>query len=436
MLDFEKFVKNKGKVCVVGLGYVGLPLAVLLSERFPVLGFDVNHQRTSELSNGYDRCGEVTNDTLRKSSVQYTSDATHIQNARVIIITVPTPVSEHNSPDLSFLENASQIVGKQVKAGTVVVYESTVYPGVTEEICAPILERESKLHWKRDFHVGYSPERVNPGDSLHSIDKIVKVVSGDTPEITDFLARFYGEIIVAGIHSAPNIRTAEAAKVIENIQRDLNIALINELALIFQKMSLDTREVLEAASTKWNFLKFEPGLVGGHCIGVDPYYLTFKAEELGYHPDVILAGRRINDSMGKYIAEQTVKLIIRASKVVKNCKILVMGVTFKENVPDVRNSKTFGVIEELKEYGAEVFVFDPLADKEHVYNEYGIQMINDIEQHKLYDAVVLAVGHESFVTLESSYFREISNGLPIIVDVKGICDKSDILSQEILYWRL
>jgi UDP-N-acetyl-D-galactosamine dehydrogenase len=436
MLSIEDFISGKERICIVGLGYVGLPLAALLARRFNVTGFDVDPLRIEELRAGFDRTGEVSGAELKAEGLRFTSDPEGISDARVIIVTVPTPVNDHKMPDLRFVREASNMVGRALRKGSLVVYESTVYPGVTEDICVPSLEEASGLKWKTGFHVGYSPERVNPGDRKHTIDKIVKVVAGDEPAMTEFLASLYGEIIEAGIHRAPNIKTAEAAKVIENIQRDLNIALANELALIFNRMGLDTREVLEAACTKWNFLRFEPGLVGGHCIGVDPYYLTFKAEELGYHPDVILAGRRTNDSMGKYVAEQTVKLLINAGKAVKGCKVLIMGFTFKENVPDVRNSKVADVVAELREYGAETYVYDPHVAGAEVLEEYGIELVQQVELHNPYDGIIFAVKHDAFKGLGFDFFRKVSNGRPILVDVKGAFEKDRAIREGMTYWRL
>ena len=397
-MELNSFKKGGNeKIAVIGLGYVGLPLAVLLDTKFNVIGYDINVERINELRKGFDRTGEVDSERLKSCSVEFTNEPEKISEARVIIVTVPTPIDEHRIPDLKPVKTATRTVGRYMEKGSIVVYESTVYPGVTEEECVPILERESGFKWKKDFHVGYSPERVNPGDREHTIDKIVKVVAGDTPEITEFLAGLYGSVITAGVHKAPNIKTAEAAKVIENTQRDLNIALMNELSIIFNKMGIDTKAVLEAAGTKWNFLRFEPGLVGGHCIGVDPYYLTFKAQEIGYHPEVILAGRRINDYMGKFVAENTVKKLIKAGKAVKGSKVLILGITFKENIPDIRNSKVVDIYNELKEYGIEVYVYDPYAYPEEVKEEYGIELIDDINERKPYDAVVVAVKHKQFI---------------------------------------
>ena len=426
-------------ICVLGLGYVGLPLAVLFGKKFNVIGFDINPQRIEELKKGYDRTGEVTTEELKAANLTFTTDPEKISEAEVIIITVPTPIDEHKIPDLGSLKLATETVGKYMKKGATVVYESTVYPGVTEEICVPILEKESGLKWKRDFHVGYSPERVNPGDKEHTIEKIVKVVAGDTPETTEFLAELYGSVIKAGIHKAPDIKTAEAAKVIENTQRDLNIALMNELSIIFNKMGIDTKAVLEAAATKWNFLRFEPGLVGGHCIGVDPYYLTFKAQAIGYHPEVILAGRRINDYMGKFVAENTVKKLIKAGKAVKKSKVLILGLTFKENISDIRNTKVIDIYNELKEYGIEVYIHDPHAYPEEAKQIYGIELLDDVDKHKPYDAIIVAVKHKCFIEeFDLTRFKSLmENGdRPVLIDVKGIYDKEKAASEGFLYWRL
>ncbi|HEX8949921.1 MAG TPA: nucleotide sugar dehydrogenase [Dissulfurispiraceae bacterium] len=438
MLNLEDFLQERERICVVGLGYVGLPLAVLLNKRFGVSGYDVSPKRIEELRSGFDRTKEITEEALKSSSIEFTNDPEAISKCKAVIVTVPTPIDEYNIPDLFPIKSASLAVGKHMSRGSVVIYESTVYPGLTEEVCVPILEKESGLKWKTDFHVGYSPERVNPGDREHTIDKIKKVVSGDSPEITDFLAGLYGTVITAGIHKAPNMKTAEAAKVIENTQRDLNIALINELSLIFNKMGIDTKEVLDAAATKWNFLKFEPGLVGGHCIGVDPYYLTFKAQSIGHQPEVILAGRRINDSMGKHVAENTVKGLIRAGKAVKGSKVLMLGLTFKENIGDTRNTKTVDIYRELKEYGVEVYVTDPHAQKDEVLHEYAIKLIDDCKEFAPYDAIIVAVKHKEFIEgLGLRDIRGLSNGAhPILIDIKGAFDRESTAGEGFLYWRL
>ncbi|MBK3333210.1 nucleotide sugar dehydrogenase [Persephonella atlantica] len=427
------------KIAVIGLGYVGLPLAVLLDKKHDVIGFDINSERIKELKEGYDRTREVEPQELKNCSVEFTDNPEKISQAKVIIITVPTPIDKHNIPDLRPIKSATRTVGRYMQKGSIVVYESTVYPGLTEEECVPILEQESGLKWKKDFNVGYSPERVNPGDKQHTIDKIVKVVAGDTPEITEFLAQLYGSVITAGVHKAPDIKTAEAAKVIENTQRDLNIALMNELSVIFNKMGIDTKAVLEAASTKWNFLRFEPGLVGGHCIGVDPYYLTFKAQAIGHHPEVILAGRRINDYMGKFVAENTVKNLIKAGKAVKGSKVLILGLTFKENISDIRNTKVIDVYNELKEYGINVYIYDPYAYPEEVKEEYGIELLDNLEKHKPYDAVVVAVKHRPFIEeIDFKKYKELMNNgdKPVLIDIKGLYSREKALKEGFLYWRL
>ncbi|ADU96573.1 nucleotide sugar dehydrogenase [Thermovibrio ammonificans HB-1] len=431
---FEDFLSGREKVAVVGLGYVGLPLAVLLGRKFKVVGFDVNPERVAQLKAGIDKTGEVSREAIEEASVEFTTEPEELSGCRLIIVTVPTPVDRHNIPDLRPVKLATKTVGRHMVPGTVVVYESTVYPGLTEEVCVPLLEKESGLKYMEEFKVGYSPERVNPGDKKHTIEKIVKVVAGCDDETADLLEKVYGSVIEAGVYRAPNIKTAEAAKVIENTQRDLNIALMNELALIFHRMGIDTRDVIEAAATKWNFLKFEPGLVGGHCIGVDPYYLTFKAQELGYHPEVILAGRRINDYMGKFVAEQTVKQMIKAGKQVLNAKVLVMGVTFKENVKDVRNSKVIDIYNELNSYGVKAFLYDPVADGEEFKREYGVELIESVEAEAPYDAVVVAVKHDSFKELPPEFFRSILGEPPILIDVKGIYNRERF--KDFLLWRL
>ncbi|GAB6076449.1 nucleotide sugar dehydrogenase [Desulfurobacterium crinifex] len=431
---FEDFLSGKEKIAVVGLGYVGLPLAVLLAEKFRVVGFDINSERIEELKEGFDRTGEVESGKLKSIHIEYTDSPDKLSECRLVIVTVPTPIDEHKIPDLTPVKKASETVGRFMKPGTVVVYESTVYPGVTEEICVPILENESGLKYMEEFKVGYSPERVNPGDKRHTIDRIVKVVSGCDRETLELLSSIYGSVIKAGIHKAPDIRTAEAAKVIENTQRDLNIALMNELALIFHKMGIDTRDVLEAAGTKWNFLKFEPGLVGGHCIGVDPYYLTFKAQELGYHPEVILAGRRINNYMGKFVAESTVKQMIKEGKQILNSKVLILGFTFKENIRDVRNTRVIDIYRELESYGVKPHVYDPHAIPEEVKEEYGIELLKSPEEMAPYDAVVVAVKHEEFRKLTPEFFEKISVSKPIVMDVKGIYNREEF--KEVVLWRL
>lgn len=438
MMNISEFINKNKKICIVGLGYVGLPLAAVMARKYQIVGFDINSTRISELKAGEDKTNEVSSEILKNAGIEFTDDAKMISKCSLIIVAVPTPIDKFKKPDLTPVEKATETVGKNLTKNMVIVYESTVYPGVTEDICIPILEKESGLSWKKDFHVGYSPERVNPGDKKHTIDKIKKVVSGDSAETVAFLKMIYGSVITAGIHLAPTIKTAEAAKVIENTQRDLNIALVNELSLIFERMDIDTLDVLAAAGSKWNFLKFLPGLVGGHCIGVDPYYLTFKAESIGYHPQIILAGRRINDNMGKHVAENTVKNLIQAGNLVKGCKVLILGLTFKENIGDIRNTKVVDVYNELKKYGINVYVHDPYVLKEEVKQAYGIDMIPGIENNAPYDAVIIAVNHKQYLE-ELNYERmiEFTRGdNPILIDVKGIFNKKEAEDKGFLYWRL
>jgi UDP-N-acetyl-D-glucosamine/UDP-N-acetyl-D-galactosamine dehydrogenase len=412
-------------IAVVGLGYVGLPLAVEFGKNFRTVGFDLSEAKIDSYLRHVDPTGEVSTETLRRSSKLFpTSDPTRLSEADFIVVAVPTPVDDARQPDFGPLIGASQTVGRHMKRGAVVVYESTVYPGATEEICIPVLERESKLDWRKDFHVGYSPERINPGDKEHTLTKIVKVVAGDDAATLDQVASLYGAIVEAGVHRASSIRVAEAAKVIENTQRDLNIALMNELAIIFDRLDLDTTEILEAAGTKWNFLKFKPGLVGGHCIGVDPYYLTHKAEMVGYHPQVILAGRRINDGMGKFVAEKTVKLMAQHGKQIKGAKVLVLGLTFKEDCPDLRNSKVPDIIRELQSYGVEVYVHDPIADPLEAKSEYGIRLC-EWDSLPRADAMILAVAHRSYREWGCARtFANIEAG-GILIDVKSVFPKKE-----------
>ncbi len=436
--SFESFASKQETLCVVGLGYVGLPLAILFATKFKVVGFDVSQERIGELRTGLDRTREISAERLAQSSLTYSSDPAVLGQARLIIVTVPTPIDEHKNPDLTPLVKASQTIGRHLKPGTTVVYESTVYPGCTEDDCLPLIEQASGLKWKRDFFAGYSPERINPGDKEHTVEKIKKVVSGDTPQTAELLRQIYGAVITAGIHVAESIATAEAAKVIENTQRDLNIALMNELALIFDRMGLNTTAVLEAAGTKWNFLPFRPGLVGGHCIGVDPYYLTFKAEELGYHPQVILAGRRINDSMGKAVAEQTVKRLIASDRAVKGAKVLILGWTFKENVPDIRNSRVIDIYKELRAYGVNALAHDPHANLAEVEHEYGVRLIDRVGAHEPYDAVIMAVKHKELV---AEYPLEKIKALggarsPVLIDVKGFFRSAELAAANISWWQL
>jgi UDP-N-acetyl-D-galactosamine dehydrogenase len=406
-------------LCIVGLGYVGLPLAAAFASKYEVVGFDVNATRVRELSEGKDRTGELTAEALRAvaGSFRCSSSLDDIRGCTVYIVTVPTPVDEHKNPDLTPLRRASETVGKVLKKGDLVVYESTVYPGCTEEECVPILESTSALRLNRDFFCGYSPERINPGDKEHTVRKIKKVTSGSTPEAAERVDRLYASVIDAGTHKASSIKVAEAAKVIENSQRDINIAFVNELSLIFRKLGLDTGEVLEAAGTKWNFLHFRPGLVGGHCIGVDPYYLTYKAESLGYHPQVILSGRRINDSMGFYVAERTIKLMINNEHKIHGARVLVLGMTFKEDCPDIRNSRVIDIICELADFGCSVDVYDPWADPEEVRKEYGVGMLpKGALPERAYEGIVLAVSHREFADLDLKRSLK-ENG--VIYDVKS-----------------
>lgn len=432
--------KLDGPIAIVGLGYVGLPLAIEFGKLFPTVGYDTSKKRVSELSRFTDTNRESSSAQIKQAKqLRFTSDAKELQRSRFIIVAVPTPVTVSKQPDLSFVEAAARTVGRNLKKGSIVVFEPTVYPGVTEEICVPILEEESGLKFKKDFMVGYSPERINPGDKEHTLTNVVKIVSGCCETSLQTIASVYGTIVKAGIFKAASIKTAEAAKIIENVQRDLNIALMNELALIFHRMGVDTRSVIEAAGTKWNFMKFTPGLVGGHCIGVDPYYLTYKAEKLGYHPQVILSGRRINDNMGKYVAEQTVKHLIMGGKTVKGAKVMVMGITFKENVSDIRNSRVIDLVRELKEYGVDVMVSDPHADPAEVKKEYGITLAS-YGRTAAVDAVILAVEHAEFKkiltvgSLQKHLSRKDSRG--VVIDVKGVFSQKDFEAAGLLYWRL
>jgi UDP-N-acetyl-D-galactosamine dehydrogenase len=415
---------DKEVIAVIGLGYVGLPLAVEFGKKRPVVGFDINVSRVAELKSGHDRTLEVDDEELASARhISFTSDAKGITGCKIFVVTVPTPIDEANRPDLTPLIKASEAIGAVMPKGSVVIYESTVYPGATEEVCVPALARASGLVFNKDFFCGYSPERINPADKQHKLPTIKKVTSGSTPEVADAVDKLYGEIITAGTHKASSIKVAEASKVIENTQRDLNIALMNELAVVFARVGIDTAEVLAAASTKWNFLNFRPGLVGGHCIGVDPYYLTHKAEQLGYIPQVILAGRRINDNMGRYVARNTVKLMLKQGIDVARSRIGVMGITFKENCPDIRNSKALDIVKELRDHGAEVLVVDPKADAEEVKHEYGIAL-GEITDRSPVDALVVAVGHDEYRKMTPNELRALVKGdKPLLVDVKSLFDR-------------
>ena len=423
-------------VAVIGLGYVGLPLVVEFGKHLRTIGFDIAVNKVESCLKGVDPSRELSDEEMRASPhAVYTADPKMLAEADIIIVAVPTPVDSAHIPDFRPLTGSSTSVGRHMKKGAIVVYESTVYPGATEEVCIPVLERESGMKWKQDFFVGYSPERINPGDKEHTLTKILKIVSGDTPDTLDKVAKLYETIIVPGVHRASSIKAAEAAKVIENTQRDLNISLMNELAIIFDKLGIDTSEVLEAAGTKWNFLKFKPGLVGGHCIGVDPYYLTHKAEMLGYNPQVILAGRRINDGMGKFIAEQTIKHMIAAGSYIKGAKVNVLGLTFKENCGDLRNSKVIDIINELKTYGVEVFVTDPQAESEEAVHEYGVPLLPWADLPRA-DAIVAAVAHKEFAALSMEDFgKKLVKG-GAFIDVKAAFDATAIRAAGYKLWRL
>ncbi len=419
---------NDVRLGIIGLGYVGLPLAVEFGKQLPVVGFDISQNRIAALHNGHDSTLEVADGELQEARfLSYSSDLEDLRACNVFIVTVPTPIDEHKKPDLSPLLRASESIGKVLKCGDIVIYESTVYPGATEEDCVPVLERVSGLLFNQDFFAGYSPERINPGDKEHRLPSIRKVTAGSTPEVADFVDALYQRIITAGTHKAASIRVAEAAKVIENTQRDLNIALINELALIFNKLGIDTQAVLEAAGTKWNFLPFRPGLVGGHCIGVDPYYLTHKAQSIGYHPEVILAGRRLNDSMGSYVVAQLVKAMLKRRLHVEGARVLVMGLTFKENCPDLRNTRVIDIIRELDEYNAEVEVYDPWVDKAEARAEYGIEPI-DAPVEGAYDAIILAVAHQQFQALGGEKIRALGKPQHVLYDLKYLlpADQADL----------
>ena len=428
---YDRLVAGEEKLALIGLGYVGMPIAVEFANHVKVIGFNHSEKRIQQYKAGIDPTHEVGDDAIRETTVDFTSDEKRLREARFLIVAVPTPLKDDKTPDLEPVENASRIVGRNLSKGSVVVYESTVYPGVTEEICIPIIEKESGLKCGVDWKIGYSPERINPGDKVHRLRTIKKIVSGMDEETLDTVARVYGLVVDAGIHRAPSIKVAEAAKVIENSQRDINIAFMNELSIIFHKMGIDTKAVLEAAGTKWNFLPFTPGLVGGHCIGVDPYYLTYKADSLGYHSQVILSGRYINDGMGKYVAENCIKQLIAADKSVRNAKVAVLGFTFKENCPDARNTRVIDIVNELREYGIEPYVADPVADKDEVKRIYGLAFTALDELHDM-DAVIIAVAHDEFrnLDLENVY----GSGARVLLDVKGILDPKQY--PDYRYWRL
>ena len=436
MNTYERLINREDKIAVIGLGYVGMPLAYEFAKKVRTIGFDVNKRKIELYRQGIDVTNEIGNERLTDSPLFFTSDEEELKEVGFFIIAVPTPIDSSKRPDLCAMTSASRIVGKYLSKGSIVVYESTVYPGVTEELCVPILEEESGLKCSIDFKVGYSPERINPGDKVHTVTRIQKIVSGCDREALDEIAKVYELIIESGVYKAESIRVAEAAKVIENAQRDINIAFMNELSIIFHKLGINTRAVLEAAATKWNFLRFYPGLVGGHCIGVDPYYLSYKSELIGYHPQMILSGRRINDGMGKYVAENTVKQIIHAGKPVLNSRVLVMGITFKENVADIRNSRVVDIINELKEYGVQVVATDPIANMEDTFHEYGISLVS-LEQVRGVDAVVIAVAHQEYKEISLEKLKtKFSDYHYILVDVKGIYEKGQAEENGFMYWSL
>lgn len=434
---YEKIVNGEEKLSLVGLGYVGMPIAVAFAKKIKVVGFDLNAKKIELYKNGIDPTNEVGNDVIKNTKVDFTADPTKLKEAKFHIVAVPTPVNDDHTPDLTPVEGASRILGQNLTKGSIVVFESTVYPGVTEDICVPILEKESGLKCGVDFKIGYSPERINPGDKVHRLETITKIVSGMDEETLDEVAKVYELVVEAGVYRAESIKVAEAAKVIENSQRDINIAFMNELSIIFNKMGIDTKSVLQAAGTKWNFLKFYPGLVGGHCIGVDPYYLTYKAEQLGYHSQIILSGRRINDDMGKYVAESLVKNLIKADVAVKNAKVAILGFTFKENCPDTRNTKVIDIYNELKEYGITPLVVDPAADAEEAKHLYGITF-GEMADIKDMDAVIIAVAHNQFLDLKKDdikAFYKAEHEKKVLMDIKGLFDRKEF-EKDFIYWRL
>ncbi len=436
---YEKLLSGEEKLSLVGLGYVGLPIAVAFSKKINVVGFDLNSAKVELYKNGIDPTKEVGDEGVAACSVDFTDDETKLKKAKFHIVAVPTPVNADHTPDLTPVIGASRILGRNLTEGSIVVFESTVYPGVTEDVCVPILEKESGLKCGVDFKIGYSPERINPGDKVHRLETIIKIVSGMDAETLEEVAKVYELVVEAGVHRAPTIKVAEAAKVIENSQRDINIAFMNELSIIFNRMGIDTKSVLEAAGTKWNFLKFSPGLVGGHCIGVDPYYLTYKAEQMGYHSQVILAGRRINDDMGKYVAENLVKSLIKADVPVKSAKVAILGFTFKENCPDTRNTRIIDIYNELHEYGITPVIADPVADAREAMHEYGLEFVS-LETIKGMDAVILAVAHDEFRALNcddiDGLYKESSCCERVLLDIKGILDREEYEKMGYKYWRL
>jgi UDP-N-acetyl-D-glucosamine/UDP-N-acetyl-D-galactosamine dehydrogenase len=433
---YERIINREEKIAIVGLGYVGLPLAIEFAKKFDVIGFDVNTEKLEKYINGIDVTNEVGDEAVKNTTLHFTNDEYNLRHCKFHIVAVPTPINSDKTPDLSPVIGASKLVGRNLTKGSIVVYESTVYPGTTEEICIPILEQESGLKFGKDFKVGYSPERINPGDKVNTLTKIIKIVSGSDEDSLETISNVYKSIIEAGVYRAESIKVAEAAKVIENSQRDINIAFMNELAMVFNKMDIDTRAVLEAAGTKWNFLKFVPGLVGGHCIGVDPYYFTYKAEQLGYHSQIILAGRKINDDMGKYIAHNIIKRLIKAELPVKGAKVAILGLTFKENCPDVRNTKVIDIINELQEFGVEVIVHDPVADIEEVWQEYRINLVNKDDLKGL-NCTVLAVSHKEFLDYSLDFYDDLyEDDKKVLIDIKSILNKKECEQRGFIYWGL
>jgi len=439
MSFYDRIVNKEEKVSVVGLGYVSMPIAVAFAKKVKVIGFDISQEKVDLYKKGIDPTKEVGDTIIRETSVEFTSNEGKLKDAIFHIVAVPTPVNKDHTPDLGPVKSASAIVGRNLRKGSIVVFESTVYPGVTEEICIPILEMESGMKCGIDFKVGYSPERINPGDKVHRLETIIKVVSAIDNESLEIISKVYELVVDVGVYKAKSIKVAEAAKVIENSQRDINIAFMNELSIIFNKMEIDTKAVLEAAGTKWNFLNFFPGLVGGHCIGVDPYYLTYKAEQLGYHSQIILSGRRINDGMGKYVVENLVKSLIKADLPVKNAKVAILGFTFKENCPDTRNTRVIDIVYELNEFGISPLIYDPVADAEEAIHEYGVKF-NSLEDIKDMDAIIIAVGHKQFIEMTEldfdNMYKEAKNDEKVIIDVKGILDRDNYEIRGYKYWRL
>ena len=436
---YEKLLNKEEKLSLIGLGYVGMPIAVAFANKINVIGYDLNSHKIDLYKKGIDPTREVGNKVIGKTTVEFTSDETKLREAKFHIVAVPTPVNDDHTPDLTPVKAAAQILGRNLTEGSIVVFESTVYPGVTEDVCMPILERESGLKCGIDFKIGYSPERINPGDKVHRLETIKKIVSGMDEKTLDIVSQVYELVVEAGVYKAESIKVAEAAKVIENSQRDINIAFMNELSIIFNKMNIDTKSVLKAAGTKWNFLKFEPGLVGGHCIGVDPYYLTYRAEELGYHSQIILSGRRINDDMGKYVAENLVKNLIKADISVKNARVGILGFTFKENCPDTRNTRVIDIVKELKEYGIFPVIYDPIADRKETKKEYDI-VLSDTKDLKDMDAVILAVAHKDFMNISRNQmdllYNKNSFKKKVFLDIKGLMDRKEYEKKGYIYWRL